>query len=316
MIVVFGSLNADFVFPVSALPREGETVACEAILLMPGGKGANQAVAAARAGAEVHMAGCVGRDSFGDLLVGSLEEAGVGLGALERVTAPTGCAAVIVDAKGRNQIVIAGGANLEAKASQIEEGDLGPATTVLVQCEVRPGENRELVRRARAAGARVLFNAAPAGPLDADMLQSVDCLLVNEIEASVAAKAAGLGASGPIEEARALAGAFAMGCVVTMGSGGAYASLPGGEWPRGEWPGGEWQVDALPVEPVDTTGAGDAFVGVFAASLDAGLDAAQALHRASVAGSLACLTAGAQPSLPSAADIEQRLAGLAPVRRI
>jgi ribokinase len=187
---------------------------------------------------------------------------------------------------------------------------------VLVQCEVRPGENLELARRARAAGARVLFNAAPTGPLDPDMLRSVDCLLVNEIEASVVAKAAGLDASGPIEEVRALAGAFAMGCVVTMGSGGAYASLPGDERPGGEWPGGEWQVDALPVEPVDTTGAGDAFVGVFAASLDAGLDAAEALHRASVAGSLACLTEGAQPSLPSAADIDQRLASLAPVRRL
>ena len=306
MIVVFGSLNADLVFPVSALPREGETVACEAVLLMPGGKGANQAVAAARAGAEVRMAGCVGGDSFGDLLVGSLEEAGVGLDALERVAAPTGCAAVIVDSEGRNQIAIAGGANLEAKASQVEDGVLGAGTTVLVQNEVRPEENRELARRAGAAGARVIFNAAPAGPLDADMLRSVDYLLVNEIEASKAAKAAGLGAAGPIEEARALAGAFRVGCVVTMGSGGAYASLPSGEW----------QVDALPVAPVDTTGAGDAFVGVFAASLDAGLDAAAALHRASVAGSLACLTEGAQPSLPSAADIEQRLAGLAPVRRL
>ena len=306
MIVVFGSLNADLVFPVSALPREGETVACEAVLLMPGGKGANQAVAAARAGAEVRMAGCVGGDSFGDLLVGSLEEAGVGLDALERVAAPTGCAAVIVDSEGRNQIAIAGGANLEAKASQVEDGVLGAGTTVLVQNEVRPEENRELARRAGAAGARVIFNAAPAGPLDADMLRSVDYLLVNEIEASKAAKAAGLGAAGPIGEARALARAFRMGCVVTMGGGGAYASLSGGEW----------QVDALPVEPVDTTGAGDAFAGVFAASLDAGLDAAAALHRASVAGSLACLTEGAQPSLPSAADIEQRLAGLAPVRRL
>jgi ribokinase len=189
-------------------------------------------------------------------------------------------------------------------------------TIVLLQNEVRPAENRDLARRARAAGARVLINAAPAGILDADLLRLVDCLLVNEIEASNAAKAAGLNASGPVEEARALAGAFAMGCVVTMGSGGAYASLPGGEWPGGVWPGGEWQVDTLPVEPVDTTGAGDAFVGVFAASLDAGLDAAEALHRASVAGSLACLTAGAQPSMPAAADIDQRLAGLAPVRRL
>jgi ribokinase len=306
MIVVFGSLNADFVFPVPALPREGETVACEAVVLMPGGKGANQAAAAARAGAEVRLAGCVGGDSFGDLLIGSLEEAGVGLDDLERVSVSTGCAAVIVDAEGRNQIAVASGANLEAKASQVKDGDLGPGTIVLLQNEVRSEENRELARRARVVGARVLFNAAPAGPLDADLLRSVDCLLVNEIEATNAAKAAGLNASGPIEEARALAGAFAMGCVVTMGSGGAYASLPGGEW----------QVDALPVEPVDTTGAGDAFVGVFAASLDAGLDAADALHRASVAGSLACLTEGAQPSMPSAADIDQRLAGLAPVRRL
>ena len=306
MIVVFGSLNADFVFPVPALPREGETVACEAVVLMPGGKGANQAAAAARAGAEVRLAGCVGGDSFGDLLIGSLEEAGVGLDDLERVSVSTGCAAVIVDAEGRNQIAVASGANLEAKASQVKDGDLGPGTIVLLQNEMRPEENRELARRARVVGARVLFNAAPAGPLDADLLRSVDCLLVNEIEATNAAKAAGLNASGPIEEARALAGAFAMGCVVTMGSGGAYASLPGGEW----------QVDALPVEPVDTTGAGDAFVGVFATSLDAGLDAADALHRASVAGSLACLTEGAQPSMPSAADIDQRLAGLAPVRRL
>ena len=307
MIVVFGSLNADLVFPVGALPREGETVACEAVLLMPGGKGANQAVAAARAGALVRMAGCVGGDPFGDLLVGSLEEAGVGLDALERVAAPTGCAAVIVDSEGRNQIAIAGGANLEAKASQVKDGDLGPETTVLVQNEVRPEENRELVRRAGAAGARVLFNAAPAGRLDADMLQSVDCPPGQRNRGLPCRQGGRPRRRGPDR------GGARPGRRLWHG----VRRHHGRRWRLRQL--AQWQVAGRRPSPSSRwtrRGPSDAFVGVFAASLDAGLNAADALHRASVAGSLACLTEGAQPSLPSAADIEQRLAGLAPVRRL
>ena len=306
MIVVFGSLIADLVFPVVALPRPGETVVCPNVMVIPGGKGANQAVAAARSGAAVEMAGCVGEDVFGEMLIAGLTEAGVGADRVARVASPTGCAAVCVDRDGENQIAIAAGANLETRATQVGKADLTAETTLVLQMEVRLDENWKLVKRARAAGARVLLNAAPAAAAPEKTLKLVDYLLVNEIESAMLAELAGLEADDSLGVARDLAERYSTACIVSLGAKGAVACLADGPW----------RVGALPVVAVDTTAAGDAFVGIFAASLDGGGDAVDALYRASVAGGLACMTAGAQPSLPGAADIDRRLADLAPPEKV
>lgn len=305
MIVVFGSINADLIMAVNSLPRAGETVLCPSYQVAPGGKGANQAAAAARAGAEVAMFGQVGADGFGDLVVQALADAGVDTGGVLRARAPTACAAIGVDRDGENQIIVASGANLQARADQVPDALLGPETTLVLQLEVPIEEIAALTSRARRRGARIILNAAPAGPAPDAVLAGVDILVVNEIEAEALCQGiGGQGTGGPEAAAKSLAEALGVICAVTLG----------GEGARAFGPEGAWSVDALPITPVDTTGAGDAFVGVLAASLDCGRRFEQALHRASVGAGLACLAEGAQAALPDGAAIEARLSDLAPAR--
>ncbi len=300
MILVFGSLNVDLVFAVAALPRPGETVLAPGMALHPGGKGANQAVAAARAGAKVAMAGAVGDDAHGRLLLAALAENGVDARLVTVVAAPTGCAVVAVDANGENLILVAGGANALARAAQVPDAALGPQTTLLLERETEPGEIAALAARAHAAGNRVILNLSPMGPVPEALFASLDFLVVNQHEA-----AALLGAEvGDDGGATALAQRHGIAVVVTLGAAGAVAARPDGSGLR---------VPALAVEPVDTTGAGDAFVGALAASLDRGEGLADALRRASVAGALACLKVGAQSALPTAKEIEVGLARLGAV---
>ncbi|WP_119459318.1 ribokinase [Rhodospirillaceae bacterium SYSU D60014] len=302
MILVFGSINIDLVIPVETLPRPGETVLGPGYRLVPGGKGANQALAARRAGGDVRMIGRVGRDSFADLALADLTAAGVDLRDVERDDQPTGCALVCVDRQGDNLIVVASGANRAVAAPQVGDALLEAKTLLLLQMEIPAAENWSLVRRARACGARILLNAAPAGPIPKDALAALDWLVMNEGEAVTVAKGLGLSAQDPRTAARALAAAGGIATVVTLGKAGTIAF-------HGEE---AWRVGALPVDCVDSTGAGDAFVGAFAAAVESGADLPAALHRASVAGGLACLAQGAQPSLPDDAEITRYLPELAP----
>ena len=304
MIVVFGSLNADLIMAVKSLPRPGQTVLCPRYRVAPGGKGANQAAAAARAGAKVRMFGKIGADTFGDLVLAALGAAGVDAGGVDRAEDPTGCAVVSVDAEGENQIVVASGANRKASAAQVPDAALGPEATVVLQSEVPMEENAALIARARRAGARIMLNAAPAGAVPQAALEQLDLLVVNEIEAETLCREAGPALSDLEGAGRHLAESFGLNAVVTLGGGGARAFGPQGAW----------SVDALKITPVDTTGAGDAFVGVLAAALDAGHELPDALRRASVGAGLACLAEGAQTGLPDAAAIDRRLADLAPAR--
>jgi ribokinase len=307
MIVVFGSINADLVMIVDSLPRAGETVLCPSYQVAPGGKGANQAAAAARAGAKVAMFGQVGTDGFGDLAVRALADAGVDTGGVLRARAPTGCAAIGVDKAGENQIIVASGANLCARADQVPDALLGPETTLVLQLEVPVEEIARLAARAGRRGARIIFNAAPAGPVPDALLRSVDILVVNEFEAETLCQGiGGQGTGGPVAAARGLAETLGVICAVTLG----------GEGARAFGPEGAWTVDALKITPVDTTGAGDAFVGVLAASLDAARGFEESLHRASVGAGLACLAEGAQSALPDGAAIDKRLSDLAPAKRL
>jgi ribokinase len=299
MILVFGSLNADLVFETQALPRPGEAVLCPGYALAPGGKGANQAAAAAKAGASVRMVGALGKDSFGDFLRQGLVQAGVDCAGVARVDQATGVAVIGVEPGGENQILVGSGANLATRAGQVGDAELAPGVTLLCQNEVGPAETFALLERARRCGARTILNLAPAAPVPAAVLDALDLLVVNEIEAAMAAGEEG----GDVQAlASGLATRHDLTCVVTLGARGAIA----------QGPAGGFRVGPLAIDPIDTTGAGDAFVGVLAAALDRGLELPDALRRASVAAGLACTRLGAQTSQPTAAEIEARLADLAP----
>jgi ribokinase len=290
MILVFGSINVDIVVPVGQLPKPGETVLGGDYALLPGGKGANQALAACRAGSRVTLVGAIGNDAFAATALGGLRQAGVALDMVAAVEQPTGCAAIVVAADGENMIAVASGANTAVRADQVPAELPGPGTILVAQMEVPVAETAALVRRVRAAGGRCLLNYAPALPIDRAMLRDVDILVANEGEAA---------ALGP--DPAALAGDLRQALVVTRGAEGAVAYLADGA---------QLAVPALPIEPVDTTGAGDAFVGVLAAALDAGSDLETALRRASAAAGLACLARGAQTALPDAAAIDEAVARL------
>jgi ribokinase len=292
VILVFGSLNVDVLVPMPALPRPGETVLGGDYRLLPGGKGANQALAARRAGADVVMAGAVGPDDFAEIALAPLRAAGVNVAAVRPVERPTGCALIMVGADGENLIAVASGANQTATSANVPDGLLGPAMTVVCQMEVPAEENWALIRRARAAGARTLLNLAPAAPVPTYVLSDIDVLIANRGEAAT------LGGE-PVDIAPQLRQAL----VVTLGAAGSIAYQSSGE---------EIALPALTIEPVDTTGAGDTFVGVLAAALDRGLALTEALRRASAAAALACLARGAQSAMPDRAAIDAAVARLPP----
>jgi ribokinase len=291
-VIVFGSANADLVFAVPELPAPGVTVLGQDVRSFPGGKGANQAVAAARDGAATRFAGCVGRDGFAEVATAALRDSGVDLARLAVVEAPTGCASICVDPTGRNQIAVAPGANFEARAAQVEDAALGPGVVVLMQMEVPVAEVASLAARARSRGARVLLNLAPPGEIATDTLRALDLLIVNEHEAAVLSARLGCAA-----DARALRGALGVDVVVTRGAAGAEAATAGGVV----------AVPASKVTPVDTTGAGDCWCGVLAASLDRGMPLEAAMRRAAVAASIACTRPGAAAAMPTAAETDALL---------
>lgn len=299
MIVVLGSINLDLGFAAPRLPAPGETVLCDAATTSPGGKGANQALAAARDGAAVRMVGAVGRDAFAAPALQELIAGGVDTAGIAKVDRPTGLAAVMVDPSGQNQIMVASGANLAVRAAQLDALRLDGSATLVLQMEIPVAENIAAIARAKARGARVILNLAPAAPLADSAIADLDALIANEIEIGC------FGNGAPVEIAKAVAGRLGTTVIVTLGSEGAILASRSGCW----------RIGCLPIQVVDTTGAGDAFVGVFAAALDRGASAPEALHRASVAGGLACTRRGAQTSLPSAAEIDSNLSRLAPPER-
>ncbi len=304
MITVFGSVNVDMVMQVDALPAPGETVLCPEYMVVPGGKGANQAVAAARAGAAVRMIGTVGSDAFADTALSLLRESGVDLSAIAESERPTCCAAVWVDGKGENSIVVASGANLDTTADQLSGRTPGPGDWLVLQMEVPLAENWTAVRHTKANGGRIILSVAPAGPVPVEILAEVDVLLVNEIEGKAVADTIGLPPREPARLLADLSSRFGLTAVMTLGNRGAIAIGPFGGF----------DVPALPVKAIDTTGAGDAFAGILAAALEAGDSVADAVRRASVGAALACQTMGAQPSLPYRADIDSTLPKLRPLR--
>ncbi len=293
MITVFGSTNLDQIGTVSRLPKPGETVAGGTFSMAAGGKGANQALAACRAGAKVRHVSAVGEDAFAPLALDLLDKGGVDLSFLRRAETATGIAMIFVDAGGENVIVILPGANGTVSAADAERGlaDLKAGDVVLVQQEVPQAATKRALEIAREKGARSVFNTAPFLDDTPHLAPMADIVVANETEFALLS-------GRPIAE---LDDAMAewvertgVTIVVTLGAEGARARTPEGAI----------AVAAHKVTPVDTVGAGDTFCGYLGAALDAGHDLETALRRAAIAGSLACLTAGAQPAIPHKADVD------------
>ena len=269
-IAVVGSINLDLVARCERLPRPGETLTGATFERVPGGKGANQALAAARLGAEVRMTGAVGDDSFADEALTLLREGGVDLDGVQRVDEPTGVALILVGADGENSIVVAPGANTLAQA-----GELAQVDAVLCQLEIPV----TTVTDAAAQAPFFCLNAAPAKPLPPELLAQVDLLVVNRYE---------LEAIGSFDGLTAL----------TLGAEGAVLLEGGRELARAAPP---------PVEAVDGTGAGDAFTACLLVAKLEGRPWPEALRRACAAGALAASRPGAQPSLPTATEVDEIL---------
>jgi ribokinase len=297
-IIVFGSINIDLTFRVPHLPSVGETVLTPAFTQAVGGKGANQAIAAARDGAVTSFIGCVGSDTFGTSARAALADLGIETSGLKTVPGSTGLAAVWIDGDGHNQVAVASGANGALKADALCDQEIGPGTFVVLQMETLPAEVEAAIAHARRRGAYVILNLAPALPLPAPALREVAILVLNEHEAAVLCGLLALPQIEPAEQVAALARHLSTTVIITLGRAGAI----------GQRGGTVWQVDAFDVSVVDTTGAGDCFVGVLAAALSRGAAIGDAMQRAAAAGSLACTIVGAMPSFPTGDKIDGALA--------
>lgn len=292
-IVVFGSINMDLVVSAERLPRSGETVLGGRLAQYPGGKGANQAVAAARAGARVMMIGAVGDDAHGEASLASLQEEGIDVSRVRRDRAPTGVALIVVDPGGENQIAVAPGANASLTEADADLAGI-EAGVLLSQLEVPMRAVVAAVRGARAAGMIPVVNPAPAQALPAGLLGVSAILTPNEHELTVAA-----GYDEPDDALRELVARNGGPVIVTQGAGGA---LLADATDRRRFPG----YPASHV--VDTTGAGDTFSGVLAAWLAEGRPLREAIQAANAGASLSVQRAGAR-SMPRRAEIEALLRG-------
>ncbi|RYE88276.1 MAG: ribokinase, partial [Oxalobacteraceae bacterium] len=195
MITVFGSINADLIFKLDRIPVPGQTLIAHSLTVQPGGKGANQAVAAARDGATVRMVGAVGDDALAEAALAGLRQAAISLDDLRVLPGHfTGCASICTDREGRNQIAVALGANGHTSAEQVSAAMLGAASTLLLQMEAPRVEIEAVIGRARQAGGRIILNLAPALPLDRAAIAQIDILIVNEDEAADLGASLGVGA--------------------------------------------------------------------------------------------------------------------------
>ncbi|GAA4961693.1 ribokinase [Nonomuraea thailandensis] len=293
MIAVFGSANMDLVAYVSKAPNMGETVNGHRFRTVPGGKGANQAIAAARAGGEVAFLGAVGDDGFGAEMRSTLAEAGVDVRGLRQVPGPSGIAHIVVDDDGANSIIVVPGANGTITGPSGEDlAAIAGSSALLLQLELPMAAVVAAAQAGNVAGVPVFLTPAPAQPLPAELLEAVTTLVPNEHEA--AAITGVKGADGALEALLELVEE----AVITLGSDGALYGSRTGERLR---------VPAVKVDAVDTTAAGDTFVGALAVARAERMSVAEALHFASTAAALSVQREGASTSMPARREIEDAL---------
>ncbi|MBB5077848.1 ribokinase [Nonomuraea endophytica] len=295
MISVFGSANMDLVAYVAQAPRTGETVTGRAFRTIPGGKGANQAIAAARAGGRVAFLGAVGDDGFGAEMRATLAGAGVDVRGLRQVSGSSGIAHIVVDDDGGNSIIVVPGANGTITGPSGDDlAAIAGSQALLLQLELPMEAVIGAAQAAQVSGAPVILTPAPARPLPEELLDAVTLIVPNEHEA-----AAITGASGAEEALDALLKRVPE-AVITLGAAGALYGSRSGERLR---------VAAVPVKAVDTTAAGDTFVGALAVARGEGLAPAEALRFASAAAALSVQREGASTSMPDRAEIDAFLRG-------
>lgn len=284
-IVVFGSVNVDYVAQVERLPGPGETIKTDHYEALPGGKGANQALAAARNAARTSMVGAIGSDGLEAVSLRQLSADGVDVSAVKTRDGASGLAMIAVDAKGENQIVVVSGANASAAASDVPL--LATSDALVTQNEISWSQTAAAHAAAKQTGSTVIHNAAPAHALNRAELANIDILVVNEHELTMAAPASADASDG--EKANSLLGLGVGAVVLTLGAEGACLYRAGAD---------PISVAAVPTAVVDTTGAGDAFVGALAAAIAAGEDLAAGVATANAYAARVCGVMGAQTTLP------------------
>jgi ribokinase len=303
-VVVVGSVNIDLVVTAPTLPRPGETVLGNHFTQVPGGKGANQAIAACRAGASVSLIGAIGSDGYGVTLRARLTSSTVDTSLLRVVYGASGVALIVVDASGENTIVVAPGANAALTAlSEADQAAIAAADVLLLQLEIPVETATVAAVTARRAGVRVLLNAAPARPLPAELESVVDLLVVNQVEGAALAGVAPVGVDAVPEPAdadpwslvEALVERFPR-VVLTRGAAGAWYGSRDAELVH---------VPAPVVDAVDTTAAGDAFTAALAVGWGEGRELVDAVRWASAAGAVAVQRLGASNALPARAAVDE-----------
>lgn len=300
-VVVVGSLSVDFVIRVPRRPEKGETISGFGFNTFVGGKGNNQALAAARAGANVHMVGCVGKDPYGDRLRQTLEENGVATEFLFRSDSGTGIANIYVEPSGDNSIVIVPQANAMLSPGRVRTArdTIAKAAVLMLQLEIPIETVEEAAKIAHESGAKVMLNPAPAPPsggLPAELWQYIDLLIPNQTEAELLTGVSVTDKASAKAAAKVLRAKGVAQVIITMGADGALI-LDENDIAT--------HVRAYDVNPVDTTAAGDAFCGALAASLASDMSLLNAVRIACAAGALATMKPGAEPSLPTRAAIDE-----------
>ncbi len=309
MLIVFGSTLMELRFKTETLPQTGGISKAESHSAEPGGKGANQALAACRAGAKVALVSKVGDDDYATNILGKLRREGITTSGIGKGETPTGCSLQIIAESGDSLHTIAFCANKEIESQQVPDEILSEQTVILLQTEIDMNVNAAILEKTKKAGATTIMNLSPSIELSQKTLKHLDYLIVNRIEAQKLAVKLGLTAEqDSIKIAQALAAEGQLNCIITLGGKGSLAVEKNGKG---------WKVEALNVkEAIYKNGAEDVYSGTFAACIYAGLPLERALKRASIAASLTCTKPGGQRTFPFLADIESELENLADAEKL
>lgn len=296
-VIVVGSINMDITARTDKLPDTGETVAARSVEYLPGGKGLNQAVAAAKIGTTVVLAGCLGSDSFADELASFIRRHKIDVSCLRRSEKNSGIALITVDERGQNTIVVAPGSNADVCPEDVKKLPVGPGDIVVCQFEIPPAAVAAAFAKARRYGARTILNPSPVCPIPEEIFRNTDILIVNETELAFLSREnvdENTPAGKIADAAEKLKTDAEQTVIVTLGSRGALVA------------GGKDMlfVDSYKVPAVDTVGAGDCFAGVFAAKLAEGKDVGESVKTAARAAAVCVTRKGAAPAMPDAGELE------------